>query len=192
MILTLKRTLSIIVAFWITTAVGAADRKPVVPDAGEIEKILDSQSGQWLGTELLKNRETGQWRVGEPISLIIRRIDALSDHHSYGGDFEFTRHFRSPQWVFSFVGENGDEVVAAREDITELDPVDANGHWQYVTEFLSSPLEGPVMERKEIILYSYGTFHKRYFDRPVGSSVAYSLYGEFIARRVGDAKEVSR
>jgi len=154
------------------------------PSHSEIKEILKSQEGTWLGTELLKNDETGEWRIGNPINLIITRVGELSDRHSYGEDFEFTRHYKAPFWEFIMKDENGDEVVGTKEAISEFSPPDPNGHWRYVTKYTSSPLEGEVKEKMEIAEFSYGTYHKRYFSRPVGTSDTYELYGEFLGRRV--------
>lgn len=154
------------------------------PTPAAIKAILDSQEGIWLGTEMLKNRETGVWRIGNPINLTITRVGELSDHHRYGEDFAFTRHYRAPLWVFTVKNEEGKEVSLGEEPITEFSAPDMLGHWRYVTKYTSSPLEGPVVDKMEIAEFSYGTYHKRYFSKPVGSKAPYELYGEFMGRKM--------
>ncbi|MFC4347111.1 hypothetical protein ACFO5Q_04575 [Kordiimonas lipolytica] len=170
-------------AYFASGAAVAGEESPA-PSSTDIKAILASMEGTWLGTELLKNPETGAWRIGNPINLTITRVGALSDHHDYGG-FAFTRHYQAPFWVFMMKDENGKEVVGTKEAINEFSPPDAKGHWRYVTTYVSTPLEGKVMEKKEVVEFSFGTYRKRYFSRPVGSTGPYELYGEFMGRLVG-------
>lgn len=179
--LALRYVFMLCISAYFASGTAMAREESPAPSSSDIEEILTSMEGTWLGTELLKNPETGAWRIGNPIHLTITRVGELSDHHDYGG-FAFTRHYQAPFWVFMMKDENGKEVVGTREAISEFSPPDANGHWRYVTTYVSTPLEGKVMEKKEVVEFSFGTYRKRYFSRPVGSTAPYELYGEFMGR----------
>ncbi len=171
-------------AYFAAGAAMAWEESPA-PSLSDIKEILASMEGTWLGTELLKNTETGTWRIGNSIHLTITRVGELADHHDYGG-FAFTRHYQAPFWVFMMKDEDGEEVLGTKEEISDFSAPDASGDWRYVTKYISSPLEGEVMEKMEVVELSHGTYRKSYFSRPLGSLDPYELYGEFMGRRVPD------